>query len=102
MHVKDHLIPLPVRGEPDLMRLRIGGVLFTGPREQLDAVAGAIEAKVGAISGEAAVNEAHREEYRETWAPLLARKSLPGYLAERVPEWAREMYDAAEASDAVA
>ena len=93
-HFKDHLIPLPVRGQPDLMRLRVGGVLFTGPREDMDAISGAVQARAAGIAGDEAVDAFKRQQYEDLWLPKLRRKTVP----KDVPDWAREMYDAGEAA----
>lgn len=101
-HFKDRLIPMPVAGEPGTFAIRFAGIRHEGTKAECARVADGIQAAASRLAGDAAVAEARQAEYAETWAPLLARKSLPGYLAERVPGWAREMHDAAEASDAVA
>jgi hypothetical protein len=86
--MKDHLIQLPVRGEPDVFRIRFAGIRFTGSRDECAAVASAIRAKAEGIAGEAAVAAFQRAQYAEVWAPMLRRRTPPKY----VPDWAHELH----------
>lgn len=97
MHVKDHTIPLPIRGEPDLYRIRFGGVGYVGPRDECAAVGTALEKAADGIAGDRAVEEFKRAEYAAHWAPKMRGKTVPKY----VPAWAVEMHWA-EVNDAAA
>jgi len=90
MHVKDHTIPLPARGHPDWYRIRIGGLLYTGPRDECEAIGTAVERAASRIAGADAVEAFKRAEYAEHWAPKM-RGKIPKY----VPAWAVEMHWAA-------
>ncbi|HVN51248.1 MAG TPA: hypothetical protein VMT43_07440 [Acidimicrobiales bacterium] len=93
--MKDHLIPLPVAGEPGTYGIRFADRLYRGTRDDCRAEVDALQDAARRHFGDVLLAEARREEYAQTWAPLLARRSLPAYIASVVPDWAREMHEAA-------